>query len=354
MGRLFERWIWGLIIIGVGVVFLLRQLGVLDFEIDLGDLFKTYWPLFLIVPGLRGLLFSRRYSSGQMIGNFILLGIGLVFLAENLDWFDFSWGDLFRFILPIGIILFGLSFLLKSKKSDDYDKKYNSKYDKDYDKDYDQSYRPDYNSKYNSQDPNKYKNNIDEVIDDLVDGLEDLSDGLDDLTEELHDDYEKSKKQGYKFDASFGSSSKDKYRPYGDPYHYVNTDSPKKTINKNAFIGDVHMGLDGYWELQPLNISLFIGDTIIDLTKANIPYGQTKINVSAFIGDVKIFVPHDFDVEVNVIASSFIGDQRVFDRRAEGMFGNTKYVSEYYAEAPRKLKINVSMFIGDVIIKKVG
>lgn len=328
-GRLFERWVWGLIIVGIGVVFLLRQLNVpeFDFDINIGYLFKTYWPLFLIIPGLRGLLFQDRYNQGQSFGNLVLVGIGAIFLSENLGWFDFSWGDLFRFIFPIGIILFGLSFLFKNKKHDNYNKN-DHKYD-------DTKYN---DSKYNDNNYNSY--NYDSQHDDFDHNSD--------------DDNSKPKNKGFKFEATFGSSSEDKYRPQGDPYHYVNTDSPKKTINRSSFISDVYMGQDGYWELQPLNISHFIGDTVIDLTKASIPYGETKINVSSFIGDVKIFVPHDVDVEVSVTASSFIGDQRVFDRRSDGMFGNTKVQSNYYMDAPRKIRINVSMFIGDVIVKKVG
>ncbi|TCZ77740.1 hypothetical protein E0485_09680 [Paenibacillus albiflavus] len=347
-GRLFERWIWGLLIIGIGVTFLLKQLGVIDFEINIGQLFVTFWPLFLIIPGLRGLLFQRRYSSGQSIGSLFMVGIGFVFLSQNLDWFAFSWGTLFSFIFPVGIILFGLSFLFRSKKYDNHDSKNDDKYYRKYEKykkkyedKYDHSYGPDYNKTYDSHEPHDYKS--------------DLGD-LDDLDREFKDEFGNSKKPGFKFEATFGSSSDDKYRQPNDSYHYVNTDSPNnhRPINKSGFIGDVHFGREGYWDLKPLNVSHFIGDTIIDLTKANIPYGETKINVSSFIGDVKIFVPHDVDVEVNVTAATFIGDQRIFDRRAEGLFGNTKYVSDYYSEAPRKLRINVSMFIGDTIVKKVG
>jgi len=41
-----HRLIWGLLIIVVGVVFLLNQLGFVT--IDVADLFSTYWPVILI------------------------------------------------------------------------------------------------------------------------------------------------------------------------------------------------------------------------------------------------------------------------------------------------------------------
>jgi lia operon protein LiaF len=61
------------------------------------------------------------------------------------------------------------------------------------------------------------------------------------------------------------------------------------------------------WELHPINISHFIGNTVLDITKAQIPYGETKIVISAFIGDVKIFVPNDIELEVSVTSTSFLG-----------------------------------------------
>lgn len=125
------------------------------------------------------------------------------------------------------------------------------------------------------------------------------------------------------------------------------------TINKSNFIGDVYLGQD-FWELQPLNVSHFIGDTVVDLTKAQIAYGETKIMVSAFIGDVKIFVPNDIELEVSVTFSSFIGDSHVFDRKEGGMLSNMKYEPKDYQIAEKRIRIIVSMFIGDLKIQRIG
>jgi predicted membrane protein len=47
---------WGLIIIVIGVLFLLDNLRVLDF----GDVVSDYWPLILVIVGLRMILFRKR------------------------------------------------------------------------------------------------------------------------------------------------------------------------------------------------------------------------------------------------------------------------------------------------------
>jgi len=103
-----------------------------------------------------------------------------------------------------------------------------------------------------------------------------------------------------------------------------------------------------------MNISLFIGDTVLDLTKAQIPYGETRINISSFIGDVKVFVPNDRDLGLSVISSSFIGDTKVYERHEGGFFKHVKFETPYYHEADKRIRLNVSSFIGDVRIVKVG
>ena len=103
-----------------------------------------------------------------------------------------------------------------------------------------------------------------------------------------------------------------------------------------------------------MNISHFIGDTTIDLTKAQVPYGETKINVSSFIGDVKVYVPRDVDLGIRVTSSSFLGDVRLLDQKESGFMRSVEVESPYYRESDRKVRIIVSTFIGDVKVKKVG
>lgn len=123
--------------------------------------------------------------------------------------------------------------------------------------------------------------------------------------------------------------------------------------NRSSFIGDIYLGQD-VWELQPMNISHFIGDTILDLTKAQISYGETKIVISAFIGDVKIFVPNDIELEISVTSSSFLGDSWVFKRREGGMFNSMKAEPKDYQIAEKRIRVIVSMFIGDLNVQRIG
>ncbi len=123
--------------------------------------------------------------------------------------------------------------------------------------------------------------------------------------------------------------------------------------NRSGFIGDVYLGHD-YWELKPMNISHFIGDTVLDLTKAQIPAGETRVHISSFIGDVKVFLPNDFEVGIHVVSSAFIGDVAVLDHKEGGIFKNMNIETPFYQDTDKKVTLVVSTFIGDVRVTKVG
>ncbi|MGO4376241.1 cell wall-active antibiotics response protein LiaF, partial [Paenibacillus sp. MCAF20] len=94
--------------------------------------------------------------------------------------------------------------------------------------------------------------------------------------------------------------------------------------------------------------------TILDLTKAQVAVGETRIHISSFIGDVKVFVPNDYEIGVQVLTSSFIGDVKILDRKEGGMFKHINIQSPSYSDSDKKIKLIVSTFIGDVRVTKVG
>jgi lia operon protein LiaF len=323
----FNRLMGGLVLIAAGVVFLLSQLGIID-RIDWKHLFATYWPLILIYFSLKGLVYQKKLCYGWIgssIWNVLILVLGLYFLAKNLGYVRMSIGDVLKFAGPFLLIAIGLAIL----------------------------FRP-------APKPGSR-------IEEWLEGDEPITEKYgafpggtpqDPFTRELPC-REQKKLQRKQWKEQKHQWKKHCKRQYKDPYKQhlrkerENRQWHPDTINKSSFIGDVHLGSD-YWELKPLNVSHFIGDTIIDLTKAAIPSGETRINISAFIGDVKLFIPDDADVEVCVMASSFIGDMNVLDRYEGGMMKSIKSESPLYADADKKLRVNVSMFIGDVLVKKVG
>ncbi|OUM84427.1 MAG: hypothetical protein BAA01_01000 [Bacillus thermozeamaize] len=100
------RWLAGIILLVIGVTLLLDNLGFA--EISLGWIFSHFWPVILIVVGV-SMMVSQK-GGGMLAGGIIAL-LGVLFLARNLGWWtiDLSW--LWKVFWPLVIILIGIRIL---------------------------------------------------------------------------------------------------------------------------------------------------------------------------------------------------------------------------------------------------
>ena len=312
--HLFQRMIWGLVLVSAGTLFLLNELGII--HVDVTYMFSTFWPVILIFYGIVGLVSQRRHHWGGSIWSLLLCGVGTIFLLKNLNVTDLSLGEMFKFLVPVALILFGLNVIFRPSKKEE---------------------RHEMNRKYHS-------NHKPEATEDLSSPATKVNDGLTDEEKEVLKDI-----HGKYPDEENSCYDQHEHKYNGFVHNYDSGD----VLHRHGFIGDVHLGQEA-WELKPIQISHFIGDSVIDLTRASIPRGETSIHVTAFIGDVKIFIPNDMDVEVRVMASSFIGDMKVLDRRESGFLRSVRTQTSHYEEAEHKIVVTTSMFIGDITIKKIG
>lgn len=385
MNRHFiNKTFWGLLLIAAGVLFLLNQQGII--QVDPVDLAVDYWPVFLIWAGLHGIVANARSGhSWGGIWNALLILLGTYFLLNNLD-VDFVHNmDLWQFAVPGLLIILGFSMLAKGPSSRYEDRKTALKQERREERDRRRQERdeerehrrqerderrqerhhhhsgnveeepvPPFDPEYSR----KIEQDLDQVFHERV--VKKLGEDPFPLASEAgigasapkngqeppsmkgqEESWKSSWKEGWK--QEWKDNWKDTWQDH----------KSRRPVERSNFIGDIYLGRD-YWHLEPMNISHFIGDTMIDLTKASIPMGETKLSVSAFIGDVKVFVPNDIQLEISVTASAFIGDMQVLERYEGGMFRNMKYDTRNYAEADKKIHLTVSMFIGDIIVKRVG
>jgi hypothetical protein len=93
----------GLLVIAVGVLFLLKNAGILYFD----DIWQ-YWPVILIVFGISKL--ANTHSASHVTSGLILSGIGTIFLLKNLGYIH---GDIWAYFWPGILIAVGLSILVK-------------------------------------------------------------------------------------------------------------------------------------------------------------------------------------------------------------------------------------------------
>ncbi len=99
----FKNIVIGLIIVILGILLLLRSLGVID---NFNIFFKGWWTLFIIIPAIVGLITDQDKS-----GNLIALVIGVLLLLGVRDIIDFDL--MWKLLVPIILIIIGLSIIFK-------------------------------------------------------------------------------------------------------------------------------------------------------------------------------------------------------------------------------------------------
>lgn len=370
MNRHFiSKTFWGLLFIAAGVLFLLHQQDII--HIDIAEIAGTYWPVILILVGLQGM----AAASGGIWNIFIML-LGVYFLLRNLNVDFVAEMEIRQFAIPAVLIILGLSMLTRGsgrKREERKEMLRQARQDRQEERDRRRQERDERRGRHHHHgsgaghsahgesaeeevppfDPSfswKIEQDLDKVFHERV--VKKLGEDPFPLASEAEIGAKAAKpgQDSYKGGFSEGNWEAPPKEEWKDSWY---DHGEKPPVERSNFIGDIYLGRD-YWQLEPMNISHFIGDTRIDLTKASIPMGETKLNVSAFIGDVKVFVPNDIQVEISVDASAFIGDMHVLDRHEGGILRRMRYDTRNYAEADKKIHLTVSMFIGDITVKRVG
>jgi len=113
------------------------------------------------------------------------------------------------------------------------------------------------------------------------------------------------------------------------------------------FLGEIKRY--GAFTLAPEDLSTFIGDIDYDLSQATIQPGETRLQMTAFIGDVDMYIPPQ--IGCRVISNGFVSDVKLFGQRRSSFLTPVDIASPNYATAERKIFLELSCFVGDVTIK---
>ncbi len=102
-----ENVLWGLGFIIVGILVLVNALGIIAINV----FFKGWWTLFIIVPCFVN-IFKDNDKTASIIGT--VFGILLLLAVRDVINFDLLW----KILLPLVLIIIGLSLIFKDKVSD--------------------------------------------------------------------------------------------------------------------------------------------------------------------------------------------------------------------------------------------
>jgi hypothetical protein len=98
--------------------------------------------------------------------------------------------------------------------------------------------------------------------------------------------------------------------------------------------------------------NIFAGDTILDLSQEIIPETGANYRFSGFAGDVRILVPDGIGVRVH--ASFFAGNINMFGEEIAGVMAPVEDETPGFAQAEKKVYVEVNYFAGEVQIIRKG
>jgi len=113
-----ENLLWGILLILIGILSLGNNLDRWSINI----FFDGWWTLFIILPSIRGLFDKEGYSWSIVT---LILGILMLLACNNI----IKWNVIWKILLPIMIIVIGVSLILGNNKKE---KKVINKNAKDY------------------------------------------------------------------------------------------------------------------------------------------------------------------------------------------------------------------------------
>ncbi|MFB4163752.1 cell wall-active antibiotics response protein LiaF [Alteribacillus sp. JSM 102045] len=281
----------GLIIIILGLNILFEQLYI---DIDLGSFI---WPIIAFSLAYHFYKKERKWLMG------LFAALAVISVSNKIFHFDLT-----GIIIAAVFLYFGLKLLKRNDSSKDID------IDKDL---------PPLEKEYN------------QTAEQSVDQTPDLSRPVHVENEQTEKSYEKNITHA----AETKSAKRNgKNEPLITPSY------------KNMFIGDYKL-MKKRFALQDMNVKYGIADISIDFSKAIIDEGETVIVLHGGIGDVDLYVPYDLGISVQ--ASATIGDMNILNHREEGFNKQLSFSTDHYKEADRKIKVIISVIIGDIDVRYV-
>jgi len=121
------------------------------------------------------------------------------------------------------------------------------------------------------------------------------------------------------------------------------------TAMHQRLLGDIRLG--GAWQVRDEEMWIGVGDVKLDLTAADIPAGETRLRIYAFVADVDVIVPQA--VGLSVTSAGVVGSNKLWGQKRDTFLAPVSAETENYAAAERRLRLEVSAFVADVKVVRV-
>jgi lia operon protein LiaF len=116
-----------------------------------------------------------------------------------------------------------------------------------------------------------------------------------------------------------------------------------------VLLGDIRHR--GTWAVRNKEIWIGVADVELDMTQAQIPPGETVINVYGFVGDVDILVPREAGVAVR--ATGFVVDSDLLGNDMDSFLAPVEVTSAGYQATDCRVRIEMVAFVCDIKVRHV-
>ena len=106
----------------------------------------------------------------------------------------------------------------------------------------------------------------------------------------------------------------------------------------------------GAWQVAEEEIWLLVGDVNLDLTEAEVPFGETRIRVFSSVSTIRLIVPEG--IGVAVASTAIVTDSRFFGQKRDQILTAPPLTSDDYETAERKIRLEPTMFVADVKVRR--
>ncbi len=106
----------------------------------------------------------------------------------------------------------------------------------------------------------------------------------------------------------------------------------------------------GVWQVTNETFWVGVGDVRLDFTQAEIPLGETVIQVNGFVGGLKVVAPVGLGLAVN--ASGFLLDATVFGNKQSQFLTPLEERTAGYETAERRVRLESAYFVNDLKVRQ--
>ena len=121
------------------------------------------------------------------------------------------------------------------------------------------------------------------------------------------------------------------------------------TAIEQKLIGEISR--DGVWEVRDEELWLGIGDIELDMTRASIPLGETRLRIFGLVGDLEVLVPEQ--VGISIASTAFVTDGKALGQEQERFAGTLEVASDDYETLERQVRIEVTRFATSLKVRHV-